>query len=1004
MSSSIPHNRVFRSPKNISKIKKSSWVQVGFRKESYMKQIESLYWDGVKQELRLILLTLKKLQEPKFCSIYRQEKEQNECLYGFETFVDQVSRKSRAFADTYCRFPNFGLALKKRKWLSSQQWLSTYEDALYDKICSDEADRDGAALKEAIKTRIQEAADKDGLNATENLARMLLQSIEGFLDIEKIIEHRPPLKHLRFWKRPAIPQMSLDNISDDLSLEFKPQNCAECLEPIRGSMFMHQPPSNADEHSENQKLVCEECYRSTHYGDKSYTKVFKHCILSHALSSDLSQRICDCPEVPRIDIGGHPRKLFPVGAREKHVNLGNRKCGLLKVNARLAHAKFLTLRGRNFNRTRTTRLKTFFDFRPHLKPRTKERDKDNKENGRREDGEADWEDILKEDVDLDSFSTAFGVTDMQQADKEIPFYLRKYAQRYPFGNVHMALRIGPLIVENGVANTKSGAVISLRDSPHFFSATEPKSERILAVESTIPRFLYQQNKIKNAHPKRIKAVMKQVVGVPFMGISNVKMENRIIKELVSASQSGFDDLGLSRAEQQQFLDQVLGTLIDSLKELMGWRLEVYLDSLVRTLRHPRTKLRWDVQSNNCQNFCNSLIDYELFAPLVDQVEFSGAKKADTASTAPLYLMSFVCRPNAYDKFNNTDIQSKFDVPNGLTEEYVLKYRYGLHEDSDIVDSLQEYWHDWGAFGKHLYRFQDLFPWDCSEAFGRNPVKCGNCNISKHVWAFPFDSWSIISLHLGRDRVLYSSQDSEKATQISDIEWYHNRMTLLRAGDVLASSAVAMACNKGFRKTTKWLHEQASPRNDRLKLGGIHRAQPWSNCFYSGGYNHFFTAAWAHWKREDQIMAYERLRNFRMAMLDVGVPPQRNDPGRYIVFRRGRAPGMSGDPTPGPSCSAAGACVSESFDSSGEGNTSSCLADGGCSAFSCGAGGADSTGGGCGGGGCGGSGGCAGGGAGGDGGGSAGAFGGISAGCGGGSVGCGGGGGGFGGGGGGGGGC
>lgn len=30
--------------------------------------------------------------------------------------------------------------------------------------------------------------------------------IIGFLDIDKLIEHRPPLDILGFWKRPAIPQ------------------------------------------------------------------------------------------------------------------------------------------------------------------------------------------------------------------------------------------------------------------------------------------------------------------------------------------------------------------------------------------------------------------------------------------------------------------------------------------------------------------------------------------------------------------------------------------------------------------------------------------------------------------------------------------------------------------------------------------------------------------------------------------------------------------------------
>jgi Na+-translocating ferredoxin:NAD+ oxidoreductase RnfC subunit len=38
-----------------------------------------------------------------------------------------------------------------------------------------------------------------------------------------------------------------------------------------------------------------------------------------------------------------------------------------------------------------------------------------------------------------------------EADEDIPFFLRRYTEKYPFGNVHMALRIGPAVIENGVA-------------------------------------------------------------------------------------------------------------------------------------------------------------------------------------------------------------------------------------------------------------------------------------------------------------------------------------------------------------------------------------------------------------------------------------------------------------------------------------------------------------------------------------------------------------------------
>lgn len=37
-----------------------------------------------------------------------------------------------------------------------------------------------------------------------------------------------------------------------------------------------------------------------------------------------------------------------------------------------------------------------------------------------------------------------------EADEDIPFFLRQYTEKYPFGNVHMALRVGPIVIENGV--------------------------------------------------------------------------------------------------------------------------------------------------------------------------------------------------------------------------------------------------------------------------------------------------------------------------------------------------------------------------------------------------------------------------------------------------------------------------------------------------------------------------------------------------------------------------
>ena len=57
-------------------------------------------------------------------------------------------------------------------------------------------------------------------------------------------------------------------------------------------------------------------------------------------------------------------------------------------------------------------------------------------------------------VDANERTAARGETTVfeeAEADKDIPFFFRKYTEKYPFGNVHVALRVGPLLVENGVA-------------------------------------------------------------------------------------------------------------------------------------------------------------------------------------------------------------------------------------------------------------------------------------------------------------------------------------------------------------------------------------------------------------------------------------------------------------------------------------------------------------------------------------------------------------------------
>lgn len=377
-------------------------------------------------------------------------------------------------------------------------------------------------------------------------------------------------------------------------------------------------------------------------------------------------------------------------------------------------------------------------------------------------------------------------------------------------------------------------------------------------------------------PKRTKAVLKQVVGSPFTAVAESEEEKAFIKKMVRASKlNKLWDNSLSRNKQECYLNSVLEQLVSELKSLLHNRVMRYISHIAERLMDEKVRIKWSMTGNSCQTFCDSLIDLEQFGSLVPQ---------DPGSNTLPYLMSFICRPGAYHR---PVIRTKFSVPNGLTEEYFLKFQWRIHEESDIFDSLQEYWYDWGAFGRTLYPFQDMFPWDCSEAFGRNPIRCSDCSISKHVWAFPFDSWSIISLHLIRHRFHYQSN-----AQLSDKDWMQNRLMLLKAEDALTTSALAMARSVEFQRATKWIWDRNDPHIDRVKLGGIHRAQPWSRFIHRGVYHNFLVASWSHLGFEDQKLKYEELRNFRMEMLDVGVRSSAARP-MQLEYRQRISPRNSG---------------------------------------------------------------------------------------------------------------
>lgn len=320
----------------------------------------------------------------------------------------------------------------------------------------------------------------------------------------------------------------------------------------------------------------------------------------------------------------------------------------------------------------------------------------------------------------------------------------------------------------------------------------------------------------------------------------------IVKALVEQAESYRPDHIKPRSDQKR-LRSAAEKVTKKLRKFIGPKVRQYLEIISRRLFDRELQLKMDFFTNNCQYFCDQLLQQTPFGSFLDG-DASGS----------LFSMSFATRPGNYAK---DDVSSKWDVPFGMTEEYLLDFRLGKYNDSDIIDTLQEYWYDWGGFGRNLYQYQHLFPWDCTEAYERMGGKCNECSLSKHVWSFPFDALSITKLHLLRRSSQYPpSSNSRERPKRS--EWHlNNRLTVLLAQDALVTVAKALSELPSFRNACAWLQNQQDPWFDRLKLGGIHRAQPFSHHFELE--SACAVAPWIHLKFGQQQHIYEYIRDLRI---------------------------------------------------------------------------------------------------------------------------------------------
>lgn len=287
---------------------------------------------------------------------------------------------------------------------------------------------------------------------------MLTRTV-GFLDIEKLIEHRPAIKKEIC---PVVPQRmytifdSLIDISDlpvdfseDRPLDFYPMHCFNplCNDIITGSLFKSGDP-------EEPRVVCEDCYFRHFYGKESFVKQYKHCILPEAITPEESRRICSCSSVPHSN-GDDSLALFPVpcNARHHYNAISDKMCKLCSLDDIVAVAKHRALcEAAGIEEPKKERSpKLSIDIMKMLQrdqPQPEESTSRILSKFRKSSKMISSE---RMEQHLHPSATLDHAVSDPQAEPNVPAFFKAHVDKDPFANVHVRLRIGPLIVENGIS-------------------------------------------------------------------------------------------------------------------------------------------------------------------------------------------------------------------------------------------------------------------------------------------------------------------------------------------------------------------------------------------------------------------------------------------------------------------------------------------------------------------------------------------------------------------------
>lgn len=206
--------------------------------------------------------------------------------------------------------------------------------------------------------------------------------------------------------------------------------------------------------TEQAAIVCEDCYRHHCLDKNTYIKAYKHSVLAGSITPEVSTKICHCKKVAHYDKDGRALSLYPVDKKARHLDVGGVgtiQCSLLKLGESVALAKYNGLQTIVGVKKPRRQSKVEPKYMPRKSQESSKGEQQTKVSG--------WKakivmvngNSLHDPENRSAASSTTSVAMEAQADQDIPLFFRRFTEKYPFGNVHMGLRVGPLVIENGVS-------------------------------------------------------------------------------------------------------------------------------------------------------------------------------------------------------------------------------------------------------------------------------------------------------------------------------------------------------------------------------------------------------------------------------------------------------------------------------------------------------------------------------------------------------------------------